>query len=96
MDIDERVPIPEKPLSSYNKTKGIAEGLVLEANGKNGLKTVSIRPSGIFGYVSRNGRHCVSWIHMTTETAIFKVWDQLLQKRSKAVKQKFKSDRIII
>ncbi|GJJ12615.1 hypothetical protein Clacol_006858 [Clathrus columnatus] len=54
-DIDERVPIPENPLSSYNKTKGIAEELVLEANGKNGLLTVAIRPSGIYGPLDQQG-----------------------------------------
>ncbi|GJJ09490.1 hypothetical protein Clacol_003713 [Clathrus columnatus] len=42
-------PFRKNSLSSYNKTKGITEELVLEANGKNGLLTVATRPSGIYG-----------------------------------------------
>ena len=49
IDIDERLPSPEKPMDAYNETKAIAERLVIEANGQEGLKTVSLRPSGIFG-----------------------------------------------
>jgi len=49
IDADERLPPPEKPMDAYNATKAIAEQLVIEANGKEGLKTVSLRPSGIFG-----------------------------------------------
>lgn len=49
IDVDERLPPPEKPIDAYNHTKGIAEKLVIEANGKEGMKTVAIRPSGIFG-----------------------------------------------
>jgi sterol-4alpha-carboxylate 3-dehydrogenase (decarboxylating) len=33
----------------YAQTKGIAEKLVLAANGKNGLLTAAIRPANIYG-----------------------------------------------
>lgn len=36
-------------MDAYNETKALAEVLVLEANGREGLLTCSIRPSGIFG-----------------------------------------------
>ena len=48
-DVDERLPPPETAMDAYNQTKGIAEKMVIEANGKEGLKTVALRPSGIFG-----------------------------------------------
>jgi nucleoside-diphosphate-sugar epimerase len=51
-DIDERLLPPEVPIDAYNGTKAIAEKHVLEANGKQGLKTVALRPSGIFGSAS--------------------------------------------
>ncbi|KAF8650119.1 hypothetical protein AX16_005356 [Volvariella volvacea WC 439] len=46
---DERIPYPETPMDAYNDSKAQAEELVLKANGKNGLLTVALRPSGIFG-----------------------------------------------
>ena len=49
IDVDERLPYPEKHFDAYNESKAKAEELVLEANGKNGLKTVALRPAGIFG-----------------------------------------------
>ncbi|KAI0314026.1 C-3 sterol dehydrogenase [Amylostereum chailletii] len=49
IDIDERVPAPEKALDAYNESKLKAEELVLAANGKDGLLTVALRPAGIFG-----------------------------------------------
>lgn len=49
VDVDERLPIPEKALDAYNESKAKAEAMVLAANGKNGLLTVAIRPSGLFG-----------------------------------------------
>jgi sterol-4alpha-carboxylate 3-dehydrogenase (decarboxylating) len=52
-DADERLPPPDTPMDAYNGTKAIAEKLVIEANGKGGLKTVAIRPAGIFGLVRR-------------------------------------------
>ena len=47
--VDERMPIPETQLDAYNKSKAQAEALVLDANGKEGLHTVALRPAGIFG-----------------------------------------------
>jgi nucleoside-diphosphate-sugar epimerase len=38
-----------QPLDYYTQTKAEAEQLVLKANGVNGLLTVAVRPSGIFG-----------------------------------------------
>jgi sterol-4alpha-carboxylate 3-dehydrogenase (decarboxylating) len=54
IDVDERLLPPEKPLDAYSGTKAVAEKLVLEANDKGGLKTVALRPSGIFGWVLRH------------------------------------------
>jgi len=53
IDLDERVPLVDKnnAYDTYNVTKAEAEKLVLAANGEGGLKTVALRPSGIFGYV---------------------------------------------
>ena len=50
---DERLPPPDVPMDAYNDSKAKAEAAVLEANGKNGLLTVSLRPAGIFGSVGR-------------------------------------------
>ncbi|KIJ55132.1 hypothetical protein M422DRAFT_73219 [Sphaerobolus stellatus SS14] len=55
IDADERLPPPVTPMDAYNGTKAIAEQLILEANGKDGLKTVALRPSGIFGPGDRQG-----------------------------------------
>ncbi|KAK7048304.1 C-3 sterol dehydrogenase [Favolaschia claudopus] len=49
IDVDERTPIPEKHKDAYTESKAQAERAVLEANGKNGLLTVALRPAGIFG-----------------------------------------------
>jgi len=49
IDVDERLPYPEKPFDAYNESKAKAEQAVLEANGKGGLLTVALRPAGIFG-----------------------------------------------
>ena len=51
IDIDERLPYvtEETAHDTYNFTKALAEKFVLEANGKDGLRTVAIRPAGIFG-----------------------------------------------
>lgn len=55
VNVDERLSYPTKPLDAYNGTKAQAEKLVLEANdsaaGK--LKTVALRPAGIFGIGDR-------------------------------------------
>lgn len=42
-------PIPKRHLACYPKTKAKAEKMVLSANGKEGLLTVSIRPHLIWG-----------------------------------------------
>ncbi|CCM04919.1 uncharacterized protein FIBRA_07116 [Fibroporia radiculosa] len=47
--VDERMPLPEKAMDAYNESKAKAEKLVLEANGKDGLYTVSLRVAGLFG-----------------------------------------------
>lgn len=44
---DERLPFPSKAMDAYNSTKQEAEVFVLKANGA--LKTVALRPAGIFG-----------------------------------------------
>ncbi|BGP56387.1 hypothetical protein JCM8202_000335 [Rhodotorula sphaerocarpa] len=49
INVDERMPFPEQPIDPYNETKAKAEQIVLEANGKDGLLTIAIRPAGIFG-----------------------------------------------
>jgi sterol-4alpha-carboxylate 3-dehydrogenase (decarboxylating) len=51
IDVDERLPVvdAENAYDTYNLTKAEGERLVLEANGEDGLKTVALRPSGIFG-----------------------------------------------
>lgn len=46
---DERLPPPDVPMDAYNDSKAKAEAAVLAANGKGGLLTVALRPSGIFG-----------------------------------------------
>lgn len=51
IDVDERVPYPEKAMDAYNESKAKAEEIVLKANGEGGLLTVALRPAGIFGYV---------------------------------------------
>ncbi|KAJ3876335.1 hypothetical protein F5051DRAFT_411829 [Lentinula edodes] len=48
-NIDESHPYARKPLDVYMETKVQAEKIVLAANGKDGLSTVVLRPSGIFG-----------------------------------------------
>ena len=46
---DETTPYCQVHMDAYNETKAIAEQRVLAANGKNGLLTCALRPSGIFG-----------------------------------------------
>jgi sterol-4alpha-carboxylate 3-dehydrogenase (decarboxylating) len=54
IDVDERMPYPDVPMDAYNESKAKAEQIVIEANGKNGLLTVALRPAGIFGLVKFN------------------------------------------
>lgn len=51
INVDERIAYVDEETAwdTYNLTKAKAEAMVLEANGQDGLKTVAIRPSGIFG-----------------------------------------------
>ncbi|XP_043807799.1 3beta-hydroxysteroid-dehydrogenase/decarboxylase isoform X2 [Manihot esculenta] len=46
---DESLPYPDKPLDSYTATKSEGEAAIIKANGANGLRTCSLRPSSIFG-----------------------------------------------
>jgi len=46
---DESKPYPENFLNFYSETKAAAEKLVLSANGRQGLATVSLRPHLIWG-----------------------------------------------
>ncbi|MBI4389393.1 MAG: NAD-dependent epimerase/dehydratase family protein [Nitrospinae bacterium] len=48
-NVDESVPYPRSYLCDYPRTKAIAERMVAEANGKDGLRTVSLRPHLIWG-----------------------------------------------
>jgi sterol-4alpha-carboxylate 3-dehydrogenase (decarboxylating) len=50
--VNETMPYPPKSLDVYTGTKVMAEKAVIAANGKDGLLTTIIRPSGIFGYAS--------------------------------------------
>eukprot|EP00026_Physarum_polycephalum_P005121 Phypoly_transcript_05149.p1 GENE.Phypoly_transcript_05149~~Phypoly_transcript_05149.p1 ORF type:complete len:354 (+),score=60.59 Phypoly_transcript_05149:142-1203(+) len=47
--VDETACFPKKHIDPYSHTKEIAETYVLSQNGKGGMLTVAIRPSGIFG-----------------------------------------------
>jgi len=49
INADESHPICKKFPDYYSESKAVAERLVLEANGRAGLLTCSIRPSAIFG-----------------------------------------------
>ncbi len=49
INADETVPYAKRFLCEYPKTKAIAEQLVLNANGKNDLVTVALRPHLIWG-----------------------------------------------
>ena len=52
IDADERTPYPDVFVDAYNESKALAEKIAIEANGRNGLLTVALRPAGIFGYGS--------------------------------------------
>jgi nucleoside-diphosphate-sugar epimerase len=49
INVDESAPICDKFNDYYSDAKAHGEALVLSSNGKNGLLTCAIRPSGIFG-----------------------------------------------
>lgn len=46
---DETWPYVDVHMDAYNETKAIAETAVMQANTPSGLKTVCLRPAGIFG-----------------------------------------------
>jgi len=46
---DESLPYCSEHLDPYNQTKQLAEARVLMSNGKGGVMTCALRPSGIFG-----------------------------------------------
>lgn len=46
---DEKIAYCATPLDAYTDTKARGEQLVLQADNQAGLRTVAIRPSGIFG-----------------------------------------------
>ncbi|GJE93179.1 NAD(P)-binding protein [Phanerochaete sordida] len=48
-NVDESAPYPERPFDLYNETKALAEQAVLQANGRHGLSTTSLRVAAIFG-----------------------------------------------
>lgn len=48
-NVDESVPYPQTYLCHYPETKAMAERMVVDANGKDGLATVSLRPHLIWG-----------------------------------------------
>ena len=47
--VDESEPYPERFLADYPRTKALAEAAVRDADGKDGLHTVSLRPHLIWG-----------------------------------------------
>ncbi|CAK0781998.1 hypothetical protein CVIRNUC_005526 [Coccomyxa viridis] len=49
INVNEDAPYAARPIDYYTETKVLGEKLVLAANGRGGLATVALRPSGIFG-----------------------------------------------
>lgn len=47
--VDETHPFTTKDMGAYMTSKIAAEKMVIEANGKQGLLTTVLRPSGVFG-----------------------------------------------
>ena len=48
-EIDESYPYPDTYNDYYNESKAMAEKLVVEYNGRNEMRTLVIRPSGVWG-----------------------------------------------
>ncbi|KAH0612836.1 uncharacterized protein H6S33_009216 [Morchella sextelata] len=48
-NVNESAPIPKIPMDAYNETKAIGEKMVIDANRKRGMLTISLRLSGLFG-----------------------------------------------
>lgn len=66
INVDERLPLPQKSIDAYNESKVKGEQLVLAANGQKGLLTVALRPAGIFGYVLRAREYLSSLLTVST------------------------------
>ena len=49
VDADETYPVPPEGYDAYHETKARAEKLVLNANNNESMKTVALRPCGIYG-----------------------------------------------
>ena len=49
---DMEYPQPHQFPSYYSASKAEGEKLIMQANGKNGLYTTAIRPSGMIGWVA--------------------------------------------
>lgn len=73
INVDERVPAPEKAMDAYNESKCKAEEMVLAANGQKGLLTVSLRPAGIFGCVPILNIPCNTTVTHGSFTLLFVV-----------------------
>jgi nucleoside-diphosphate-sugar epimerase len=48
-NVDESLPYPEKHPNAYCGSKAESEKVVARANGEGGMRTVSLRPSGVWG-----------------------------------------------
>jgi len=55
-------------MDAYNESKAKAEQMVLEANGKQGLLTVALRPAGIFGPGDRQVMHGIHQVYERGQT----------------------------
>ncbi len=47
--LDESVPMARAPLDAYTRSKQYAERAVLEADGVGGMRTLALRPAGVWG-----------------------------------------------
>lgn len=72
-NVNETLPYGGKWLCSYAKTKAMAEHEVLLANGKNGLKTIALRPHLIWG---PGDNHLIpTLLHSARKGKLFQVGD---------------------
>jgi len=68
--VDESVPLPKKGYDAYHETKAVAERAVLAANGRNGLRTVTLRPCGMMGPGDRQVMHRFAKMYKDGQTNI--------------------------
>lgn len=47
---EDEIPLVTKEWDTYGYTKAIAEKIIIDANGQNGMRTVALRPCGMVGY----------------------------------------------